>query len=108
MLVPQRVCRPAKRTETRGSAQRRHTPRWPIIWTDGSLTAVSSEEIARMTRSELEGYVYAAGRQFLGPQILERLKFQDRATLLRLAHLGRYCCRNRLRRRREAGVELHA
>ncbi len=59
---------------------------------DATISELSSKQISRMTQGELVRTVRAARI----PAGKLRLEYFDRATLQRLAHQARLCCRQRL------------
>ncbi len=59
-----------------------------------TIAELSSELIAMMNREELIRVVVASRLISMRPALREHVRYSDHATLQRLAHLGRRCCRN--------------
>jgi hypothetical protein len=59
------------------------------------IAELSSMQITRMTRDELIRIVRTARMELLHRDIADHIELYDRATLERLVHLARRCCRNR-------------
>lgn len=59
------------------------------------VAALSSRQISEMSRDALLQAISTVPPPFLTDEQLGRLRYSDRPTLERMAHLARHCVRNR-------------
>ena len=64
-----------------------------------TVAELTHAQISNMTRQELIRVIETAQMRLLAPDIADRLRFRDRATLERLSHLAHRCCRHQLQER---------
>ena len=77
-------------------SSRRNIQDEPLAPGDAAIADLPPQTISHMSDSELVGVIRAARLPLMIDRIGQRLQFQDRRTLERLAYLARRCCQNRL------------
>lgn len=82
------------RTLTPTAAEFQSATDMELSFDKSAIAALTTTELGAMSCQELATVVEAADVPMLSSQTRQRLSLMDRATLERLAHLARRCCRH--------------